>query len=250
MEIVSLSHIGFVRSVNEDRCMTQINSSGLGIAIVADGMGGHNAGDIASEMAIDLLIEQLHQVDAALSISSCMQIIQEALVFTNQKIFEKSMSNSDYRGMGTTLILTIAYQDQFIIAHIGDSRAYLIQNNFIHQLTTDHTLVSELIKTGQISEMDAETHPQKNILTRALGTEKTIEIEIECYPWKNGDVILLCTDGLSGIVNQDLILDHIKNSDDLQMASQKLIQSALDSGGFDNITLALIAHDEITREGQ
>jgi serine/threonine protein phosphatase PrpC len=248
--MVSLTHIGLVRTLNEDRCVTQLNADELAIAVVADGMGGHNAGDIASEMAIELLMERLKIIDHSFSVEQCMDILQQGFIYANEQIYNKSLSTPELLGMGTTLIAVVAYHDQVIVAHIGDSRAYLIRGQEITQLTTDHTLVVELIKSGQISENDAENHPRKNILTRALGTENEVEIEIQCLPWQVGDVIMLCTDGLSGIVTQEVIVDQIVSSENFQIASKKLIQLALDAGGYDNITLALIAHDKKTRKGQ
>lgn len=248
--MVSLSHIGLVRTVNEDRCVTQVNSKGLAIAVVADGMGGHNAGDIASDMAIKLLMNQLIDIDHKVPIDVTMEKLKQALIHTNEQIFLMSNTKPEYLGMGTTLVIAIAYDEHVIIGHIGDSRAYLIQQAEIIQLTNDHTLVSELVKSGQITEDDAEHHPRKNILTRALGTEMNSEIEFQCVPWKKGDIILLCTDGLSGLVPQDVILQEILYATDFRKASKKLVQFALDAGGFDNITLALIAQDKPTRKGQ
>ncbi len=250
MELVSLSDIGQVRSVNEDRCMTQGNINGLSIAIVADGMGGHNAGDIASQLAIDLVFEQLQSISVEMPIQTCMQLLHQAISQANQRIYELSNSNLEYRGMGTTLVVAVVYEKQFIIAHIGDSRAYLFQESRITQLTVDHSLVSELIKSGQISPDEAEHHPRKHILTRALGTEIQIEVDMHRFDWMPGDVILLCTDGLSGLIDADQILHIVDSSQHLEEASHTLIHQALDAGGYDNITLALIAHHKSIRKGQ
>jgi serine/threonine protein phosphatase PrpC len=250
LQIVSISDKGQVRTVNEDRCMTYAISNQLSVAIVADGMGGHNAGDIASQMAIDLLSEHIAYLQDGLPIDSYANIIQKAIYDVNQKIYEFSSVNPAYQGMGTTLVVVVANRDKFIVAHIGDSRAYLLGKSEIAQLTTDHSLVSELIKSGQISVDEAEKHPRKNILTRALGTEIEIDIDLQFFEWKPQDVILICTDGLSGLVDPLDVLHIVQDASHLQVASEYLVQKALDAGGYDNITLALIANHDENGRGQ
>jgi serine/threonine protein phosphatase PrpC len=249
MLMVSQTDIGRVRLVNEDRAAIQHELNGLSLAIVADGMGGHQAGDVASQMAIEKIQEELQAIRSDMPVEACKDKLREAIERANAAIFEFAAERENYHGMGTTVVAVIASQELLIIGHIGDSRAFKIDSESIVQLTEDHTLVNELVKNGQITQEEASNHPRRNWLLRALGTEPTVEVDIYEYEWKHGDTILLCTDGLSSLVEPGIIGKLVQSETNLDSAAQLLIRQALDAGGDDNVTVILLKHDEISEEG-
>lgn len=248
MKMVSRTDIGKVRLVNEDRAAIQHELNGLSLAIVADGMGGHQAGDIASQMAIDMISNELQSIHWGMPVDACKQVLKEAIEKANEKIYEFASGQESYHGMGTTVVAVIASQELLIIGHIGDSRAYKIAGESITQLTEDHSLVYELVKNGQITLEEADHHPRRNWITRALGTEPGVEVDLYEYSWRPGDTILICSDGLSGLVDSGDILRIIRSHAELDAAAAQLIQSALDEGGDDNVTVVLLAHDSDSDE--
>lgn len=248
MKMVSRTDIGKVRLVNEDRAAIQHELNGLSLAIVADGMGGHQAGDIASQMAIDMISSELQSIHWGMPVDACKQVLKEAIEKANEKIYEFASGQESYHGMGTTVVAVIASQELLIIGHIGDSRAYKIAGDSITQLTEDHSLVYELVKNGQITLEEADHHPRRNWITRALGTEPSVEVDLYEYSWRPGDTILICSDGLSGLVDSSDILRIIKTHAELDAAAEHLIQSALSEGGDDNVTVVLLAHDSDSDE--
>ncbi|GGA08584.1 protein phosphatase [Paenibacillus marchantiophytorum] len=248
MKMVSRTDIGKVRLVNEDRATIQHELGGLSLAIVADGMGGHQAGDIASQMAIDMIQAQLQSIHWGMPVEACKQVLKEAIEHANEKIYEFASGQENYHGMGTTVVAVIASQELIIIGHIGDSRAYKITDDAITQLTEDHSLVYELVKNGQITMEEADHHPRRNWITRALGTEPGVEVDLYEYAWRPGETILICSDGLSGLVDANEIQRIVKSHANLEEAAEHLIQSALDEGGDDNVTVVLLAHDQDSDE--
>lgn len=248
MKMVSRTDIGKVRMVNEDRATISHNVNGLSVAIVADGMGGHQAGDIASQMAIEMIESQLQSIHWGMPVEECKQALRQAIERANEKIYEFASQGENYHGMGTTVVVVIASQELLIIANIGDSRAYKIDNDSIAQLTEDHSLVYELVKIGQITLEEANQHPRRNWVTRALGTEPEVEVDLFDYSWRPGDIILVCTDGLSSLVDSAAIRQIIKSAESLETAASSLIQKALDAGGDDNVTVVLLAHDQDSDE--
>lgn len=245
LKLAYQSDIGRVRMVNEDRAVVQDNVGGLSLAIVADGMGGHQAGDIASQMAVELIQFQLQSLHRELSIEERKQLVKSAIEIANEKIFEFASQRENYHGMGTTVVAALADEQGVVIAHIGDSRAYRVHNGQIEQLTEDHSLVNELVKSGQITREEASHHPRRNVLTRALGTEPTIEVDVRDVSWKPGDILLLCSDGLSSLVEKEQLTAHITSEAALEVKVERLIAEALKAGGDDNVTVVLI---ESTRD--
>lgn len=243
LRMAFLSDIGRVRTVNEDRVLVQDQPDGWSLAIVADGMGGHQAGDIASTMAIEWIPQALQPLDAHLSGEQRGQRLRAAIESANEKIFEIASERENYHGMGTTVVAVLANGQSAVIAHIGDSRAYRIHAGQIEQLTQDHSLVNELVKSGQISREEAEHHPRRNVLTRALGTEPTIEVDVQEISWQPGDMLLLCSDGLSGLVEPQRILHTAMGGGGLEEKVRRLVDEALAAGGDDNITVVLMAND-------
>lgn len=231
MRIEAVSDTGLVRKGNEDCYL--INKS-LGLFAVADGMGGHEAGEVASFLAVKTLektIENEQDGDGALA---------AAIQAANSEIYFQAQQESSLAGMGTTLTAVYCHDGKVSIGHVGDSRAYLIRNSQATLLTRDHSLVNELILSGQISEEEAENHPHRHIVTRALGTEPKVEIDILSPVIEQGDCLFLCTDGLSNLVKAEEIVQTVENSDSLADALVLLKQLALERGGFDNITALVI----------
>jgi serine/threonine protein phosphatase PrpC len=243
MIMVSRSDIGNIRLVNEDRAVVRHEPGGWSVAVVADGMGGQQAGDIASQMAVDVILRELQRLTPSMSVEDCKQALQQAIEAANENIYEFALGRENYHGMGTTVVTVIAGSEQAIVGHIGDSRAYLIDDVSIVRLTEDHSLVNELVKNGHITPEEAAHHPRRNVLIRALGTDPAVEADIRVVPWKKGDMLLLCTDGLHGLVDDATIEEIARGEPDLDRLSVRLIHSALDAGGDDNITVIIIRND-------
>ncbi|WP_281891067.1 Stp1/IreP family PP2C-type Ser/Thr phosphatase [Paenibacillus sp. YYML68] len=235
-----LSDIGLVRTVNEDSAFVQEQVHGWSLAIVADGMGGHQAGDVASKMAVEWIPQGLLPLDPAASEEELAERLKSAVELANAQIFEFASGRESYHGMGTTVVAVLANPSVAVIAHIGDSRAYRIREGRLEQLTQDHSLVNELLKSGQITREEADHHPRRNVLTRALGTEATIEVDVQSVYWRPGDLLLLCSDGLSGLVEQERILSTVLEESSLEHKVRRLVDEALAAGGDDNVTVVLL----------
>ncbi|KXG75988.1 Stp1/IreP family PP2C-type Ser/Thr phosphatase [Thermotalea metallivorans] len=243
MEIGAVSHIGLIREVNEDAYF--ISDDGLNLFIVADGMGGHKAGEVASNIAIESVknfvknhIQHCSNGDEAM----ICKMIREAVLEANRNIYEKALAEENYQGMGTTLTMALILSKLFI-GHIGDSRAYLLRNNEILQITQDHSLVGELLRKGSITEKEAKIHPQRNIITRALGTEENILIDLYTMDLEKGDIVVLCSDGLSNLVDHSEIQECLRNCGSMQLGCEHLVTLANERGGYDNITMIAIKND-------
>jgi protein phosphatase len=237
VRVGSLSDVGKVRSSNED-------SLGLdperGIFIVADGMGGHQAGEVASAQAVESLLESLRGRHPDEPVA---EAIVRSVTDANSQISAAAAQDKNLKGMGTTVVMAIVEGDRFTIAHVGDSRAYLVRDGMLRQLTEDHSMVAELVKAGVITPEAAETHPYRSAISRSLGQFKEVETDTSEHEFLSGDCVLLCTDGLTRFVSAEDILEQILAYDDPQEASQALIDVANDNGGRDNITVILIAKD-------
>ena len=244
MRSVGKTDIGLVRKVNEDSfsCEKLESVENSYLYIVADGMGGHNAGEVASSMAVQEValyikgnIEMLKHGD-----KEALELVRNSMLHANDKVYKTSIIKSNCLGMGTTLSMVLIKDEISYIGHVGDSRIYLIRDNRIKKLTEDHSLVAELIKAGTIKPEEANSHPQKNVITRALGTEYNLDPDVCRESVQNGDIILICTDGLSNAVNEEDMVHTIVNSSDLNEACGLLIGKAKENGGFDNITVVVI----------
>ncbi len=236
---------GKVRSINEDNIyLSEYNKeTGIGFCIVADGMGGHNAGEIASKMAIDEIKEYIKKESKKeMSDKYIHDILCKSMEKANTLIYKKSLTDKKYSGMGTTTVICYIYKTYIYIANVGDSRTYIIRNQKIKQITKDHSMIEELLESGTITGEEAKTHPQKHIITRALGSEEYTEIDIYTKEWLNDDIILICTDGLTTMLTDIEILQAINTSkSNLQKTAEILVKYANDKGGLDNITVALLA---------
>ncbi|MBT2641220.1 Stp1/IreP family PP2C-type Ser/Thr phosphatase [Bacillus sp. ISL-41] len=245
MKAVFMTDRGKVRLHNEDNGGIFVNSHGQRLAIVADGMGGHRAGDVASEMTIKHLRDLWESSTQIHTAEEAERWMEEAVLQVNKEIFEHSLKNTECEGMGTTVVAAICTNLFATIVNIGDSRCYLLNETGFKQLTEDHSLVNELVRSGQISKEDAEHHPRKNVLLRALGTEESVEMDVKTIIFEEEDALLLCSDGLSNKVNQEEMESVIRNKDmSLEDKAAEFIKRANQYGGEDNITLAIVEYQE------
>ncbi|HEY2420474.1 MAG TPA: Stp1/IreP family PP2C-type Ser/Thr phosphatase [Neobacillus sp.] len=249
MKAVFRTDRGRIRSNNEDNGGTFVNRDGHCLAIVADGMGGHRAGEVASGMTISHL-QEVWELSEGIKTADQAEIwLKTNILEVNKLLFEHSIHNKECEGMGTTIEAVIATNDFTTIAHVGDSRCYILNDAGFQQITEDHTLVNELVRTGQISKEDAEHHPRKNVILRALGTEENIKIDIKTIMFEKGDFLLLCSDGLSNKVTEAEMFQIIKSEDLLEGKAVSLINMANEYGGEDNITLIILEFTDETERG-
>lgn len=235
--------VGRVRSVNEDRVVVSDAVAGDILAIVADGMGGHQAGDTASQLTVEFVREALERLSADAAEEEREAGLVQAIVQANAKVFEIASSKEQYRGMGTTLTAALAGERRVVIGHIGDSRAYYIHHNECTQVTEDHTLVNELLKTGQLTADEAAIHPRRNVLTRALGTDESVEVDLVRLQWAAGDWLLLCSDGMSNLVPEETLRTTVQGAGTMKEKIDRLIAYALEAGGDDNISAVLLYNE-------
>lgn len=243
MEIGSYTDKGALRAINEDDYYVSDYVSDVDAiyAVVADGMGGHLAGDIASSMAIHVACDYIEaNFDASKESEGVAELLKNAVTYANNTVFSRAGTNEDLSGMGTTFSLVFVLGKKAIICHVGDSRIYLLRDGKIKKLTTDHSLVEELVLKGSITETEAKDHPHRNIITRALGASAEVEADIFEKNLKVGDILLLCSDGLTNEVSENEILEIVAGEEMLMSAAQKLTFKAIDNGGKDNITAVLL----------
>ncbi|MBA4494763.1 Stp1/IreP family PP2C-type Ser/Thr phosphatase [Paenactinomyces guangxiensis] len=243
MEMARRTDIGRVRDLNEDSIGLVETKSGVVIAIVADGMGGHQAGDVASQNTVETVKKVLSNQALDVSTEEKSDILLHAVGKANEKIYTLASKNTQFQGMGTTVVAAIVDEREVVIAHVGDSRAYMLHKGGLYQLTEDHSYVNILQKHGQITPEEARNHPQRNMIVRAVGTSEEVEVDLINTPWRDEDVLLLCSDGLTTMVDErqiGLVLSSSTMS--LEQQADQLVQMALDAGGTDNISLILLKH--------
>jgi serine/threonine protein phosphatase PrpC len=237
LQMVSRTHSGMVRTHNEDAVFTQLD---VGLAILADGMGGYNAGEVASGMATAVIGAELAQglQEAKHGVS---QLLESVIGRANSAIYQAAESQPQYSGMGTTLVMAVFRDNHISVAHIGDSRMYRLRDGAFECVTRDHSLLQEQIDSGMITEEDARRSQNKNLVTRALGVDPEVEPEIHTYEVVPGDVYLFCSDGLNDMVeNDDIALTLQALSANLDLAAEQLVQMANDNGGRDNVSVILV----------
>ena len=238
---------GRVRQINEDSYNIIAGYSEIPSSfIIADGMGGHNSGDVASKMAVDIVSKYILQLTQNISEEyEINSILQNIIKKTNLEIYNTSKENEAYFGMGTTLIIAIVFNKKIIIGHVGDSRAYVLRNNEMVQLTIDHSFIEELIKNGSITREEAENHPKKNVITRALGCSEDIAVDMYSINIMENDIFILCTDGLTNMLELTEIIDIINIAQGSETACNRLVSSAIEKGGEDNITVIMFSEDSL-----
>ncbi|MBI1398130.1 MAG: Stp1/IreP family PP2C-type Ser/Thr phosphatase [Betaproteobacteria bacterium] len=247
LEFASATHTGMVRSHNEDAISTD---SSIGLAVLADGMGGYNAGEVASGIAVALITSEMRQAITKTGLHSLGQedgdaqtvrLLKGIVAKTNTSIFESANSQPQYAGMGTTLVVALFRDNRISVAHIGDSRLYRLRNEKLDQITRDHSLLQEQIDSGMLSKEAARRSQNKNLVTRALGIEPEVEAEIHTYDVEPGDIFLLCSDGLNDMVeDEDIELTLNAMGSNLPLAANQLVQMANDNGGRDNVSVVLV----------
>ena len=241
MKVYAITDIGRVRALNEDSYYAPLE--GERFCAVADGMGGHNAGEVASAMAVQVFSEYMREVE-----SITAQSMYTAVERANSEVFRAAMENDGMSGMGTTFSALAQQDGEVLLAHVGDSRIYLVRHGAILQLTTDHTLVEEMVRKGMLTPREARFHPRRNIITRALGTDPRVEIDIVQMGARPGDVFFLCSDGMTNYVEEKDILHAALKDGDWDKKLRGLVSEALENGGADNITaLFAIIGEEAAR---
>ncbi len=237
MKTFSISDIGKKRESNQDYAFTSERPVGNlpNLFLVADGMGGHNAGDYASRYTVERVVQLVKQSTA----KDPKEILQEAITQTNREVIQLAEERIERKGMGTTLVAMTLIDHEMVIANVGDSRLYVIGEE-IKQITRDHSLVQEMVRLGELNQETAKAHPDKNIITRAIGAEPNIKIDFFQRKLKENEEVLMCTDGLTNMVEDEEIRRIYKGQRDSVEKAEKLVQKANENGGRDNITVVVI----------
>ena len=230
------SDVGRIRKNNQDCVII-----GNGLFVVADGMGGHNGGEIASATLCDGLLRETEGKDPSL------ELLEEAVKKVNYEIWEKQEKDASLTGMGTTLTILWPVENNMIIGQVGDSLAYLIRNGQLKQITSDHSMVADMVRRGVLTEEQAACHPMRNYITRAVGTDDTVDVDMNSIPRMYGDRWIICSDGLYSQISKQELLETVKIAD-LEEAADSLLKLALEHGGKDNISLVLMQDENVTEE--
>lgn len=241
MRVAFDTHIGAVRKSNQDACLGGIFPEKSAWAIVCDGMGGASGGHVASAVALETIRAYLTKhYQAGLSGGSMKSLLLNAVRAANDAVYKRSLEEPALRGMGTTAVVMVAEEDTLHVVHVGDSRAYICNKCGLTQITEDHSYVQDLVNFGEITREQARRHPRRNIITRVLGVHETVRPDYTACPLSPGDKALACSDGLSNYTDDALLEDYLEKNPDPNDLTQKLIQYALECGGSDNISVALI----------
>jgi protein phosphatase len=238
LEAAALTHVGLVRTGNEDAYGQCLDA---GVFAVCDGMGGAAGGEVASRIAVDTLIERLCSVT---STEDRRKALEESIDAANRLVYARAISNDSLRGMGTTLVAVTVQNDHALIGHVGDSRCYLFRKGKLVRETNDHSLVDEQVRLGHMTQEDADRSPLRNVITRAIGTQRSVEAEIADVALEPGDMLLLCSDGLTREVSEVRITEILSGSsagsESVHRLCQQLIDAANAAGSHDNVTAVLI----------
>ena len=243
MEYFYLTDPGKIRNHNEDSVIIVKNESGELLLSVADGMGGHKAGEVASSIAISYLGKRFTEISSIGNKDDAINWIKDTVSEINVQIYKYTSEHPESEGMGTTLVTAILTKDFLLFGNIGDSSGFVIKNNSIHKITTDHTLVNLLVKSGELTEEEAKEHPRKNVLMKALGATSTVEMDIFDVE-VDVDGIFLCSDGLTNMLDNDQISKVLSEDLSIEQKIQKLIYKANNRGGNDNISIACLMKGE------
>ncbi|MEW6031693.1 MAG: Stp1/IreP family PP2C-type Ser/Thr phosphatase [Bacillota bacterium] len=239
MKVSVKSDVGLVRQTNQDAYCYRVfeGSKTVHLCAVADGIGGYQAGEVASRLALEAVAEE---VDRAVRAGQPLEgTLAEAMAAANARIIRQGLSDPECSGMGTTVTVALVSGGMLHIGHVGDSRAYVYRKGRLAQVTRDHSLVAELVRNGDLSEDEAQFHPQRNVLTQAFGSDLRVRADVSTIPLEDGDLLLLCTDGLSGAVTAAEIEAVLSHAESLDQACDRLVALANEQGGHDNVTLLL-----------
>jgi PPM family protein phosphatase len=247
LQMISLSDVGQVRELNEDSVEMRAE---LGIAVLADGMGGYNAGEVASGMAVSLVAaglaeswdaDALKGLDRKAAMLTSQSVLQSQVHNANALIFSAAQKDAECRGMGTTLVACLFHDDFITVGHAGDSRLYRLRDDDLEQLTRDHSLLQEQIDAGMIRKEDAHLSNNRNFVTRAIGVNPHEDAEIHTHDVEVGDLYLICSDGLFGMLpDEEIHMTLVALKSNLDLAAQQLVQAANDAGGTDNVSVILV----------
>lgn len=226
------------RQQNEDSFLTCMENGHV-IAAVSDGMGGHAAGERASAIAVETLQNILSKKPKIEELE-----LRDAFIAVNEAVWKAASSDASLYGMGATLVCAIPYVDEFVAANVGDSRLYLFHNGALRQISHDHSFVAELVRRKIISKEEAKTHPRRNLITRAIGTEEAIKVDLFRCEWEVRDILLLCSDGVSGVLDDEEMASILSRHTALDSACSELITRAYDAGSSDNMTVVLVQNTE------
>lgn len=244
MKVSACTDIGKTRPQNQDSYY--VPNTDKQFFIVADGMGGQKAGSVASKIAVEIMsnyIDEYYNKE-----NDKEELLKKAVSHTNEVVYKLASENEELRGMGTTVVAALLADEDIYIVSAGDSRCYLIRNDMISQLTIDNSYVEVLLQQGIITKEEASNHPDKNIITKAVGVEKDIDVETQRIKAENGDILLLCSDGLTNMVKNEEILEMILNEHaNLDQCVSNLVNKAIQNGGKDNITVVLV---EVQNDGK
>ena len=240
MEAFAKSDIGKAREMNQDYFYIPDEITDIPLFILADGMGGYNGGEIASKLATTTTLSYIKSnfEKTPKEKEDILNLIKNAMEYANMIVYERASKDKELEGMGTTLEVCLIYNNKIFIGHIGDSRIYRIRKEFIRKLTHDHSYVEKLVKDGTITRQEAVHHPKKNMLTKALGCTAYVEPDVTIKGFVKDDIILMCSDGLTNMIEENEIYDIIKQN--YKNAPGKLIEKANENGGYDNITAIVI----------
>ncbi len=241
MKAVGMSDIGKCRKNNEDAYYISAGDDPAeNLYLVADGMGGCNAGEVASSSAIEAFLAHFWKEMQHADSEDVLDLLTGAMAAANRAVYEKSNSAREYAEMGTTIVAAAVREDKVYVAHVGDSRAYLCRKKELIPLTTDHSYVMELVRIGSITKEEAANHPKRNVITRAIGIKGSVEADTVIRSVKEGDILLLCSDGLSGMLKDEEIGKMLGRRSPLEQKAAQLIEEANKRGGYDNISLILV----------
>ena len=238
LKTFSITDIGRKRKLNQDFVYTSEQPVGSlpNLFIVADGMGGHNAGDYASKVTVETIVEKI-KVSTE---TERTHILEEAIVAANALIRTKARESADLEGMGTTVVVATCEGNRLCVANVGDSRLYVTNRKEIRQITKDHSWVAEMVRRGGLGKEEARNHPDRNIITRAIGADDTVKVDFFTVQLKEGDLILMCTDGLTNMLEDEEIRMILNGARDIVEKAEELVTAANDRGGRDNISVILI----------
>lgn len=238
LKTFSITDIGKKRKLNQDYVFTSEIPVGYlpNLFLVADGMGGHNAGDYASRYTIETIVEEI----GSSSNDSPVIVLEKAIQSANRLIRQKSFEDEDFSGMGTTVVAATIDDDRLCVANVGDSRLYVINNQEIKQITRDHSLVEEMVRMGGLKREQARSHPDKNIITRAIGAQDEVEIDFFQMTLSKDDIILMCSDGLTNMIDDEEIRMILQGQRDIVEKAETLVNAANNNGGKDNIAVILV----------
>lgn len=234
------SDVGKVREMNQDYYYISNSLDEVQLYILADGMGGYNGGEIASKIAVETAKNYIENnfKEIEKDRDSIIQLLGSSMEYANMVVYEKSQEKPELHGMGTTLEICLIYNNKVYIGHIGDSRIYRIRKEFIRKLTQDHSYVQKLVKEGKITKEQAEVHPQKNMLTRALGCNAFVEPDVMVKGFLKDDILVMCSDGLTNMVKTEIIYQEANKN--IEQAPKELVRIANENGGKDNVTVVII----------